>query len=63
MKLSDTTYTDCTKPDCKKQGEDRYDPYGIYAWRMCAEHWQKSGIRTWEFDPDFAGEALDEDDY
>lgn len=50
------------------QGEDRYS-FGVYAGHYCDAHWATSGYKgsTPEtedevFDPDFAGEVMDEED-
>lgn len=56
---------DCTKPGCTTVGSDRYDGYGIYLARLCDEHYEQDSRRefgrTRRFDPDFAGERLEED--
>lgn len=49
-------------------GEDRFS-FGVYAGHFCDAHWRKSGYKgstpeteDEEFDPDFAGERMEEDD-
>jgi hypothetical protein len=51
-------------PD-KCRGEDRYS-LGIYAGFMCDHHWRESGYRdepASAFDPSYAGESYDGDDW
>lgn len=52
---------ECTNHECEEVGHARYDHYGIYAGRLCDECWEKSGIRKDDYyDPDYAGESLEE---
>jgi hypothetical protein len=55
----------CVKAGCRKEGRGRYDGYGIYVGRLCDKHAAQDSRmefgRTRMFDPDFAGERLDED--
>lgn len=51
----------CTQQE--RQIEERYDRYNIYAGRMCSACYNDSGLASWTFDPGYAGERLEEDDY
>jgi hypothetical protein len=51
--------------NCLKEGEERYDKYNIYAGFLCDEHWKETNLyeaTDGEFDPDYAGESLEEDE-
>lgn len=47
---------------CDKSGEpyEQYDRYGIYAGRWHDECWARWGYGDFVFDPDAAGESLEE---
>ena len=53
----------CTADDCEEWGEARHDRYGIYAGRLCDEHWEACGIGDWVHDYADAGEYLEPEDY
>jgi len=51
--------------ECRKDGEERFS-MGIYAGRYCDKHWKESGYRdvpASAFDPAYAGETLEEEEY
>ncbi len=46
------------------EGEDRY-VWGVYAGHYCDAHWKSAGFiddSKQEFDPEFAGERMDEEE-
>jgi len=51
--------------DVKCAGDvyNRYDRYGIFAGKMCDAHFDASGLEHWVFDPDYAGETLEPEEY
>lgn len=53
----------CTREDCDEWGEPRHDRYGIYAGRLCDQHWDATGMADWVFDAGYAGEVLEPEDY
>ena len=64
MNETTRTYTCAT---CGKESDwmdDYHDRYGIYCGRYCSDAcFNKTGYATWTFDPGYAGEALDPEDY
>jgi len=49
---------------CGKPGADQVtDRYGIYFGTLCGACEDASGISSWTFDPAYAGERLEEEDY
>lgn len=48
---------------CGKEGDRRYDRYGIYAGIACDKCYKDSGLAGWKFDPAYAGERLEPEDY
>jgi hypothetical protein len=56
-------HTWVTGTKCAGAVYERYDRYGIYAGKMCDAHYRASGLEEWVFDPDYAGEALEPEDY
>ena len=54
----------CTR--CRKKGSvphEQYDAYGIYAGKMCDACFKKDYRQDRYFDPDYAGERLEEEEY
>jgi len=51
---------------CQRQDsvpEEQYDAYGIYAGMMCDPCFKKAYRQDRYFDPDYAGERLEEEEY
>lgn len=42
---------------------DQYDRYGIYGGRWHEDCWERFGYGDFVFDPSYAGERLEEDDW
>lgn len=59
--------THCRRLETSATTERRYDGYGIYVGRLCDECAAKDSRmqfgRTRQFDPDYAGESLEPEDY
>jgi hypothetical protein len=51
---------------CREKGSvsyEQYDAYGIYAGTMCDACFKKDYRQDRYFDPDYAGERLEEEEY